>query len=143
MALMIMKHDVLPADLVFEHIRESVNQFEIFGSKVLLASYGRPEKTRGGILLPDATRDEEGIQGKAWLVVRMGPVPFDEEDIAYFGGTDNLPKVGDWVKIRLTNGDHVALATSKPVGGKNQWECRLLHDRRHIDGRVPSPDMLW
>jgi co-chaperonin GroES (HSP10) len=143
MALMQMHHDILPADYVFQHIKKSVEDFEIFGSKVLLASYARPEKTKGGILLPDQIRDEEGIQGKAWLVVRMGPIPFDEEDYAYFGGKDNIPKVGDWVKIRLTNGDHVALVTTKPVGGKNQWECRLLHDRRHIDGRVKSPDQLW
>ena len=56
-----------------------LSTFELFNNQVLVAVYVRPKKTKSGIYLPDATVDEDKIQGKVGLVVKKGPLAFVDE----------------------------------------------------------------
>ena len=56
-----------------------LSTFELFNNQVLVAVYVRPKKTKSGIYLPDATVDEDKIQGKVGLVIKEGPLAFGDE----------------------------------------------------------------
>ena len=58
-----------------------LDSIEIFHNQVLVATYIEPEKTRGGIIRPDRTLAENRFQGKAALVLKMGPLAFVDDNV--------------------------------------------------------------
>lgn len=103
---------------------------ELIGSEILVATYIRPEMTRGGIVLPGASRDEDKFQGVSGLVLMLGPLSFVDDETHKF---PVKPKVGDWVVYRTSNtvGIHV---------GKTH--CRFVEDM-HVYMIVPHPDLVY
>src|SRR5256885_210970 len=79
-----------------------VSGFNLFGPRVLVATYVRPERTRGGIILADRTLAEDRFQGKVGLVLGTGPLAFQDDNIAKFGGRKAEP--GNWVVYRASDG---------------------------------------
>jgi co-chaperonin GroES (HSP10) len=75
--------------------------FEVFGNRVMVAVYVRPQRTAGGIYLTDNSRDEDEYQGKAALVIKKGPISFKNEPNLDFHGQDVQP--GDWVLVRASD----------------------------------------
>lgn len=69
--------------------------YEVLGSNVLCATYVRPEKTAGGLYLPEKSHDENRYQGKVALVLKMGAAAFKYDGAFEFEG--QKPQVGDWV----------------------------------------------
>jgi co-chaperonin GroES (HSP10) len=126
----IMKHAVDPRDAILENVGD-VSPIEIFNNQILVAIYIRPEKTSGGILLANQTRDEDKWQGKMGLVLKKGPSAFVDESQNWFNGVDVA--VGDWVFFRPSDGWGLEV---------NGVLCRLLDDTV-IRGRAPTPDMIW
>ena len=62
----------------------------------LVAIYVRPEKTAGGIIRPTVNVQEDIWQGKAGLLLKLGPNAFrDEQGELYEVRAD----VGDWVQF--------------------------------------------
>ena len=59
---------------------------EVLHSKVLVAGYVRPAKTRGGIFMPDKVIEEDRFQGNIGMVVKLGPGAFKDDTIAQFHG---------------------------------------------------------
>ncbi len=97
---------------------------------VLIAIFVRPNKTSGGIELPDSYRDEDIFQGKTGLIIKMGPEAFADDD------THNWPvkpKVGDWVAYRVSDG--------WPFYIGNQ-PCRLVNERG-IRLLLNRPDVVY
>jgi co-chaperonin GroES (HSP10) len=126
----VMEHAVDPRDAIMEEVGD-LSSIEIFNNQILVAIYIRPEKTVGGILLPNKTRDEDKWQGKMGLVLKKGPSAFVDESQNWFNGVDVA--VGEWVFFRPSDGWGLEV---------NGVLCRLLDDTV-IRGRAPSPDIIW
>ena len=104
--------------LAKEAIKEAIgdlNDIAVMQNDVLVATYIRPEKTSGGLFLPDSAIEEDLFQGKVGLVLKMGPAAFDDEE--RFGVL--CPNENDWVVYRV--GDSWDL-TIRGV------HCRLIRD---------------
>ena len=108
---------------------------ELFHNQVMVATYIRPERTSGGIFLPDKTLAEDRFQGKVGLVVKLGPLAFKDDAIAKFGGVKL--EEGDWVYYRASDG--MELFSVDKTGGV---PCRIFEDTQ-IKGRVSDPALLW
>lgn len=125
-----MMHVADPAD----EIRSKVGSLEgvkVLGNYVLIGIYVRPEKTKGGIILTDKTKDEDRWQGKVGLVLKVGPMVGDEKSREWSG---NEPiREGEWVVIRPSDGWQHTL---------NECDCRMVRDT-DIKMRVASPDVIW
>ena len=68
----VMKHTVDPREAILKEVGD-LSSVEIFNNQILVAIYIRPEKTSGGIILANQTRDEDKWQGKMGLVLKKGP----------------------------------------------------------------------
>lgn len=90
---------------------------EVIGDRVLMGTFIRPEKTKGGIFLTDSTKEEDIWQGKVGLVLKWGPDAFinPETGESYAQSV----KVGEWAVYY--GGD------AKPVQ-VNNFPCRLIRD---------------
>lgn len=130
MPFMRMKHDKEPKEEILSEMGD-ISDVEIFHNQVLVAIYVRPETTKGGIILPGQTRDEDKYQGKVGLVIKKGEDAFNDPTGKWFKGVD----IGlhDWVVFRPSDGWQIT------VHGKL---CRILDDT-DIRGRVPAPDAVW
>ena len=104
---------------------------EVFHSKVLVAQYVRPARTKGGLYLPDTKVEEDRFQGNIFLVIGMGPGAFKDDNIAKFHGAKL--QVGDWVMCVAADG--VALFI-------NEVPCRLYEDAR-ILMKVENPEIYY
>src|SRR5215467_569755 len=111
--------DQLPADFL--------SSIEVFHNQVLVGTYIRPEKTTGGIYIPDKTLAEDRFQGKLGLVLKLGPLAFKDDNVAKFGGV--TLKEGDWVWFRPSDG--MEFFTKDKTGGV---PCRVFEDTS-IKGR--------
>lgn len=91
---------------------------------VLIGTYIRPERTRGGIIKPMEVVKEDEFQGKSGLVLKLGE------------GVDNifgLEEGKDWVAYSIKDGMacHV-----------NGTACRLVPYER-IRMKLSSPEMVF
>lgn len=114
-----------------------ISGLELFHNQVMVATYIGPEKTAGGIILPDKSLAENRFQGKVGLVVKLGPLAFrdDPTNGAFFAGCDVAE--GDWVFFRPADG--MEMFSVDKTGGV---PCRVFRDI-DIKGRVSDPAMLW
>jgi co-chaperonin GroES (HSP10) len=130
MAGMAMVHDMDPKKAIHKEIGD-LSKVEIFNNQVLVAVYQRPEKTSGGIFLPDSTRGEDKYQGKVGLVLKKGPLAFSDPENKWFGGTNIA--VNEWIYFRPSDGWAITV---------NTVLCRVLDDTL-IKGRIDTPDRVW
>lgn len=105
--------------------------FELFGNKVLIGIYERPDKTKSGVYIPDQTRKEDEHQGKAGLVLMSGPTAFVSDDNYDFSGMK--AELGDWVSIFISDGKKIVI---------NGQLCRIVEDQ-HIVLKIPAPDSVF
>jgi len=125
-----------------------VQGIQLLRNRVLVASFIRPEKTSGGIIRPDAVREEDKWQGKAGLILAVGPSAFDFEELEIAedqGFTrdearamHNIPNVGDWVFFRGSDTWDSGLQVAPGVGA----HCRFIFDDAII-GRIADPATIW
>ena len=100
-----MLHEVDPKQQLIEESKDLVQYIEPMGSLVLVAVYvrggiaGKEQKTAGGILLPDAAKEEDRYQGKIGVILKCGPLAFMEDETHKWG--DGKPKVHDWILFRV------------------------------------------
>jgi co-chaperonin GroES (HSP10) len=127
---MAMKHDVDPRQDLLKQIGD-LKDIELFNNQVLCAIYVRPEKTLGGIIIPEQNRAEDKIQGKVGLVVRKGPTAFVDDTDKWFSDID--VKLNDWVVFRASDGWSITV---------NKVLCRIVDDT-DVRGRVAHPDQVW
>jgi co-chaperonin GroES (HSP10) len=123
-----MQHEVDPAEALLESLGD-LSGIELFHNQVLVAVYQRPEKTKSGLFLAAATRDEDKYQSKIGLVIMKGPKAFVDAE----GWTFEDINLGDWVVFRPSDGWNT---------GVNGVLCRILVDTS-IKGRVAHPDLVW
>ena len=125
-----MEHDADPKKTILKNLGD-ISKVEIFNNQILCAVYVRPEKTKGGIVLPEQHRSEDKIQGKVGLVVKKGPAAFVDETNTWFVDVD--VNVNDWIIFRPSDGWSITV---------NGILCRILDDIS-IRGRIQHPDQVW
>ncbi len=127
-----MVHQKDPAQLLLDKLG-SLKDVDVFNNQVCVAVYERPAQTQGGIHIPDKTRDEEQWQGKACLVVAMGPTAFNDSEGRWFQGDAQKVALGEWVVIRPSDGFPIKI---------NKVPCRIVNDTA-IRMRISHPDRVW
>jgi co-chaperonin GroES (HSP10) len=125
-----MEHEVEPAKALWDSVGD-VSKVEVFNNQLLVAVYIRPQKTKSGIYLTDKTTDEDRYQSKVGLVLKKGPMAFDDNTGQWF--KDVEIEVGDWIVFRPSDGWSITV---------NNVLCRMIDDT-NIKGRVDNPDRVW
>ena len=131
---MLMQHDVDPRDVIFNKIglkKGVVPGFTLFGNRVLVAVYERPDQTKSKIFIPDSVRDEDRHQGKAAVVLMKGPTAFVSDD--HFDFQEQNVDVGDWISLWVTDGRRIVI---------NGQLCRIIRDQ-DINMKIPAPDQVY
>ena len=130
MPQMAMKHDVDPKEDLLAKIG-NIDGVDVFNNSVLVALYIRPERTKTGIYVTQNYRDEDRIQGKSGLIVKMGANAFVDDTGNWFKGAS--VSLHDWVIFRPADGWPITI---------NNVACRLIDDTA-IRGKISSPDVIW
>lgn len=112
-------------------IGEALDGITIFHNQMLIGVYIRPEKTKGGIIMTQATLDEDKWQGKVGLVLKKGPLAFKDDARNNFGG--QTVELGDWVMYRVSEAPAISI---------NGVHCRLLEDI-HVRGVISTPEFIY
>lgn len=108
-----------------------LDNFTVMQNMVLVATYVRPEKTKGGIIRPDSNVQEDQWQGKVGLVLKKGPMAFVDDDYNSFLGQN--VNIGEWVGYRV--GDAWSLNI-------NDVPCRLVEDSM-IRFKIDDPSEIF
>lgn len=116
-------------------IGSAVDLVEPFGARVLVGTYVKPERTAGGIIIPDKSKQEDQWQGNAGLVLKLGPKAFkwDEDAVTVPWESGEAPKVGDYVMFRFSSSREFYL---------NGMSVRWVLDR-DIEAKVDDPIQLY
>ena len=130
MSQIAMEHDIDPRKAILKTIGK-LDDVEIFNNQLLCAVYIRPEKTKGGIFLPDQHRSEDKFQGKVGLVLKKGSKAFVDDTNTWFDNVDI--NIHDWIVYRPSDGWSITV---------NGVLCRILDDIS-IRGRIQHPDQVW
>jgi co-chaperonin GroES (HSP10) len=125
--------DVSNSENPFEEILKKVgdlSSIDVMYNMVLLATYVKPGKTKGGIILTDQTKEEDIWQGKVGVVLKLGPDAFqDDNDMSFNGQT---AEVGEWVVFKVGDAWQVQV---------RDWPCRLVRDSS-IRMKVSDPSII-
>lgn len=120
-----------------------ISGIEVAQNELLIATYMRPEKTAGGIVLPHQNLREDKFQGKVGLVVKIGAacrfVRTDPNGVTY-----GVPiKLHDWVAVRTSDTWTLEVNGRPDVSDPSAFvHCRLVFDDQ-IKLKVPHPNMIW
>lgn len=109
----------------------NLSDVEVYSGWILLGTYIRPQKTAGGIYRPDINVEEDEFQGKVGLVLKKGPLAFQNDDNTDFAGQD--VNEGDWV-VYTVNDTRALTINGAP--------CRLIQDTKVVM-RVKDPKVIF
>lgn len=126
---MMMDHEGDPKSKLLNDLGD-LSGVELFHNQVLLAVYIRPQRTKSGLYLTDKHTDEDRFQSKVGLLVKRGPMAFEQDGSWFNGVTFNDH---DWLVFRPSDGWSITV---------NGVLCRVFDDI-NIRGRVPHPDAVW
>lgn len=103
-------HDKDPKEVIWEKMKGYLDAILPTAGDVVIAVYERPEKTRGGIVIPETAsrRAEDAFQGVVGLIVKVGP-DYGKHRRAL--ALEKMPEVGDWVAFKTV--DCVAFTLGK------------------------------
>lgn len=90
------------------------------GFYLLVKMYSRPEKSTGGILLADVTRNEDKYHANQAQVIDIGPIAYAKRE---YTGDKIWAKVGDWVMVPRVSGTLVGLKN-----GDSDEHFRIIKD---------------
>jgi co-chaperonin GroES (HSP10) len=124
---------VVPIDPVKKEIFDAIgdlSQQHLFSARVLVATYVRPEKTKGGVYLTNKEQMEDIYQGSVGLVLKKGPMAFKDDGESTFHGQG--VEVGEWVVFRPGDGKRIQI---------NNINCRIVDDTQ-IDMVVTDPMLI-
>lgn len=124
-----MKHERDPAEVLFEKLG-SLKKYKILNTYVLYAIYERPKVTAGGIHLTDKSTEEDEFQGKAGLIVAVGPLVNGGDEATLRGST---LEPGMWIAVRPSDGWAVKV---------NGTLCRMINEKS-VHMVIPTPDSVW
>jgi co-chaperonin GroES (HSP10) len=108
----------------------SLSDITVMYNMVLLAAYVKPERTKGGIILTDQSKEEDVFQGKTGMVLKLGKDAFQDDDQNTFNG--QKAEIGEWVVFKV--GDNWKLTI-------REWPCMLVRDTS-IKMKVTDPSII-
>ncbi len=121
-----------------------ISDIEVFHNLVLAATYIAPAKVFKGpngedvqFHMTDRSLAEDRFQGKAYLVLQVGPTAFQDAPGVTFGGKSVAP--GDWIIAKPSDGFELFKGDA---GAKEGASVRLFEDV-HIKGRVSDPTVVY
>lgn len=113
--------------------------YEVFHNQVLIATYIRSDKSKGGIYLGgDRTRAEDRFQGSVGLVLKVGPGAFKDDRVNQFFGVS--VKEGDWIHFRTSDAREFFFVD--PRTRLDGTSVRLIEDV-HVKGRIQDPESVF
>lgn len=122
-----------------------VAAIEPFHNIVLVATYIAPAKTMKGpngeditFHRPDGNLAEDRYQGKVGLVIKTGPLAFQDDSIAKFGGVTVKP--GDWVIYRASDALEFGFKDRRTTN--DAVPLRWIEDSL-IKGRIADPALIY
>lgn len=121
-----------PRKLIQEMLAPAIGKIKVFGAQVLVATYIMPDRTRGGILLSDKTKEEALWQGSIGLVVKKGPWAFRDDPSSNIDWQGQDVEIGDWVLFRFSS------AWEQHFNGLS---VRFVEDR-DIRGVIDDPRLM-
>jgi co-chaperonin GroES (HSP10) len=124
-----------PKAALWDSLGDTIKSVNPKPYELLVATYIRPEKTKGGIFVPDRTLTEDRFQGKVGLVLKLGEFCFEDDAKAKWGSF--RPAVGDWVIFRASDGWEVFVGD-----GREGTACRFVHEG-NIVGLIDDPDFIF
>lgn len=123
----------------------NLEDYEVFHNLVLIATYVPPAKIFRGpdgkdvvFHHTDQKLEEDRFQGKAHLVLMVGPTAFKDDGVAKFGGV--TVKAGDWVVVRPSDGFEMFIRDRRKAN--EGISVRLIEDV-FIRGRVSDPSLIY
>ncbi len=120
-----------PKKTMKEMLKSATSQMELLHSKVLVALYIAPEKTKSGLYRTPNNVKEDVWQGMVGLVIKKGPIAFVDDDHNKFGNID-LREGEDWVAFTPGDGRRIQI---------NGVDCRIIEDTQ-IMMRVQDPELI-
>ena len=84
----------------------NLKDIDLKGDRILVATYARPQKTSGNVILPDSHLAENRWQGMVGLLLAWGPAAFKYDGSYAYEG--DRPKVHDWVVYKPAESTEVA-----------------------------------
>ena len=120
-----------PKRTILKYVK-GIEKEKIYGNRVIVATYARPAKTSGGIILTDNARNEDIYQGVCGLVVAKSDQSFVYTQGGYKFEQDP-PKLHEWVVFRFA--DSYAISYSKA-------SCRVV-DADSIICVTKSPEKWY
>lgn len=127
-----MLHEKDPKRVLLDQVGPTVDRLNILNTQVLVAVYIRPEKTKGGIIMSNLTRDEDRYQSKVGLILKKGPSAFVEDgEKKWFG--DVTFNEHDWVVFRPSDGWAITI---------NGTLCRMIEDVS-VKMQISHPDDVY
>ena len=126
---MLMSHEEDPKQKLLDQLGD-ISDIELFHNQVLLAVYLRPEKTKSGLILTADHLDEDRYQSKVGMLIKRGPLAFEQDGNWFTGMTFNDL---DWLIFRPSDGWSITV---------NGVLCRIFDDIS-IKGRAPHPDSVY
>jgi len=118
---------------ILKALGSAVDQYRLFDDDVLLATYIRPEKTAGGIIMPERVKDEDRFQGKAGLLLKCGAAAFKFDRSGMFKFEGEAPNIHSWVVYRPSDGWEIAL---------HGVSCRIIRSVM-LRGVIDDPSVIW
>jgi chaperonin GroES len=101
------------------------------GYRILVLPYFPKEKTKGGVFIPDATRERESFATVVAYVIKLGPDAYKDKD-KFPSGAYCSEK--DWVLMGRYAGNRFK------VGG---MECRMINDDNIIATILDATDISY
>jgi co-chaperonin GroES (HSP10) len=119
-----------PRQVVLDTILPLVEGLNLYRNEVLVVTAPNKKVSAGGIIMPEAYKKEQRFQGKIGLVVGLGEIAFQDDDL--WPDVDKRPAVGTWVFYRTADTSECA------IGG---YSCRFIDDNK-VRGRCPAVDSI-
>lgn len=134
---------------LLDDLAPRLDGIELQRNRVLVATYIRPNVSRGGIIFTAKTGEEDRYQGKAGLLLKCGPLAFDYDEVrelvdqgitaraarAGFG----IPEPGDWVLFRTSETWETGIEIAD--GNGICASCRFIYDDAII-ARLTDPSII-
>ena len=106
------------------------------GYRIVVKPYVRPEKTSGGIILADTSRDEDQFHSLICQVISVGPLAYTDEK---FCGGYAWCDVGDWVVIPRVTGTRIPAKGGETLRIVNEDDiCAIVKDPVDWQVRITS-----
>lgn len=112
----------------------------IFGNRILVAKFERKTVGYSGKLhaAPQTNREDQ-YQGKVGLVLKVGPMAFEDDLTRGITWSGDKVKVGDWIFFGYNDGTDIDICAP---GSADKTHCKVLKEG-DINGIVPRPDFLF